>query len=162
MYNYIFFYSNRTVIPNFCRIVFGVFFVLNLVLWSKGSSGAISFGILVALLALWFGISVPLTFVGAFFGFRKRVCVFKSINIFIILLYIWLYSLSNILFGPIRYHARFLIKVFIHVRLQELSWAVFCPLAASSFSYFSFSIPCGPIKCIICLGFFSWFSLYWS
>ncbi|KZR97661.1 Transmembrane 9 superfamily member 2, partial [Daphnia magna] len=53
-------------------IVFGVFFVLNLVLWSKGSSGAISFGILVALLALWFGISVPLTFVGAFFGFRKR------------------------------------------------------------------------------------------
>lgn len=57
----------------FCPgIVFGVFFVLNLVLWSKGSSGAISFGILVALLALWFGISVPLTFVGAFFGFRKR------------------------------------------------------------------------------------------
>lgn len=53
-------------------IVFGVFFVLNLVLWSKGSSGAISFGILVVLLALWFGISVPLTFVGAFFGFRKR------------------------------------------------------------------------------------------
>ncbi|XP_045031762.1 transmembrane 9 superfamily member 2 isoform X1 [Daphnia magna] len=53
-------------------IVFGVFFVLNLVLWSKGSSGAISFGILAVLLALWFGISVPLTFVGAFFGFRKR------------------------------------------------------------------------------------------
>jgi hypothetical protein len=58
---------------NLGRIVFGVFFILNLVLWSKGSSGAISFGILVALLALWFGISVPLTFVGAFFGFRKRV-----------------------------------------------------------------------------------------
>ena len=50
--------------------------MLNLVLWSKGSSGAISFGILVALLALWFGISVPLTFVGAFFGFRKRVSFF--------------------------------------------------------------------------------------
>jgi len=54
-----------------------VFFILNLVLWSKGSSGAISFGILVALLALWFGISVPLTFVGAFFGFRRRVSSIK-------------------------------------------------------------------------------------
>lgn len=64
--------------PNLDRIVFGVFFVLNLVLWSKGSSGAISFGILVALLALWFGISVPLTFVGAFFGFRKRVSFKKK------------------------------------------------------------------------------------
>lgn len=52
-------------------IVFGVFFVLNLVLWSKGSSASIPFGTLLALLGLWFGISVPLTFIGAFFGFRR-------------------------------------------------------------------------------------------
>ena len=45
---------------------------MNLVLWYKGSSAAIPFFTLVALLALWFGVSVPLTFVGAFFGFRKR------------------------------------------------------------------------------------------
>ena len=56
-----------------CRVVFGVFFVLNLVLWIKGSSAAIPFSTLVALLALWFGISVPLTFIGAYFGFRRRV-----------------------------------------------------------------------------------------
>ena len=55
------------------RIVFGVFFILNVVLWTKGSSAAVPFTTLLALLALWFGISVPLTFVGAFFGFRKRV-----------------------------------------------------------------------------------------
>jgi len=55
------------------RIVFGVFFVLNLILWIKGSSAAVPFGTLVALLALWFGISVPLTFVGAYFGFKKPV-----------------------------------------------------------------------------------------
>jgi len=57
-------------------VVFGVFFILNLVLWSKGSSASIPFLTLLALLALWFGISVPLTFVGAFFGFRKRVILF--------------------------------------------------------------------------------------
>jgi len=55
------------------RIIFGVFFVLNLLLWMKGSSAAVPFGTLVALLALWFGISVPLTFVGAYFGFKKAV-----------------------------------------------------------------------------------------
>ena len=52
-------------------IVFGHFFILNLVLWYNGSSAAIPFFTLVALLALWFGVSVPLTFVGAYFGFRK-------------------------------------------------------------------------------------------
>ncbi|XP_037960116.1 transmembrane 9 superfamily member 2 [Teleopsis dalmanni] len=53
-------------------IVFCMFFVLNLVLWGEGSSGAVPFSTLIALLALWFGVSVPLTFVGAYFGFRKR------------------------------------------------------------------------------------------
>jgi len=53
-------------------VVFCLFFVMNLILWSKGSSAAIPFTTLVALLALWFGVSVPLTFVGAYFGFRKR------------------------------------------------------------------------------------------
>lgn len=53
-------------------IVFGLFFVMNLVLWDEESSGAVPFSTLVAILALWFGVSVPLTFVGAYFGFRKR------------------------------------------------------------------------------------------
>ena len=51
-------------------VVFAHFFVMNLVLWYYGSSAAIPFFTLVALLALWFGVSVPLTFVGAYFGFR--------------------------------------------------------------------------------------------
>ncbi|CAH0556998.1 unnamed protein product [Brassicogethes aeneus] len=53
-------------------IVFGLFFVMNLVLWGKGSSAAIPFTTLLGLLALWLLVSVPLTFVGALFGFRKR------------------------------------------------------------------------------------------
>uniref|UniRef100_A0A671UVQ4 Transmembrane 9 superfamily member n=1 Tax=Sparus aurata TaxID=8175 RepID=A0A671UVQ4_SPAAU len=49
------------------------FFLMNLILWVEGSSAAIPFGTLVAILALWFGISVPLTFVGAYFGFKKAI-----------------------------------------------------------------------------------------
>lgn len=60
------------------RLVFGLFFVMNLVLWGEGSSGAVPFSTLIALLALWFGVSVPLTFVGAYFGFRKRVSYKKA------------------------------------------------------------------------------------
>ncbi|KAI7801941.1 transmembrane 9 superfamily member 2 isoform X2 [Triplophysa rosa] len=53
-------------------IVFVDFFLMNLILWVEGSSAAIPFGTLVAILALWFGISVPLTFAGAYFGFKKQ------------------------------------------------------------------------------------------
>ncbi|CAB4031921.1 transmembrane 9 superfamily member 2-like isoform X1, partial [Paramuricea clavata] len=57
----------------FNRIIFAIFFVLNLVLWAEQSSAAIPFETLITLLALWFGISVPLVCVGAYFGFRKPV-----------------------------------------------------------------------------------------
>ena len=69
----------QAVFCNF-RIIFSVFFVLNLFLWGKGSSAAIPFTTLIALLALWFGISVPLTFVGAYFGFKKRVSVMDDMS----------------------------------------------------------------------------------
>uniref|UniRef100_A0A1A7X4K1 Transmembrane 9 superfamily member n=1 Tax=Iconisemion striatum TaxID=60296 RepID=A0A1A7X4K1_9TELE len=52
-------------------IVFADFFLMNLILWVERSSAAIPFGTLVAILAMWFGISVPLTFIGAYFGFKK-------------------------------------------------------------------------------------------
>lgn len=54
-------------------VVFADFFLMNLILWGEGSSAAMPFGTLVAILALWFCISVPLTFVGAYFGFKKTV-----------------------------------------------------------------------------------------
>lgn len=52
-------------------VVFADFFLMNLILWGEGSSAAMPFGTLVAILALWFCISVPLTFIGAYFGFKK-------------------------------------------------------------------------------------------
>ncbi|KAI6226870.1 Transmembrane 9 superfamily member [Aphelenchoides besseyi] len=56
-----------TLIPG---ILFSVFFVTNSMLWAKGSSAAVPFGTLVALLSLWLFISIPLSFVGSFFGFK--------------------------------------------------------------------------------------------
>lgn len=50
-----------------------VLFILNLIVWAEGTTNAIPFGSLVAVLALWFLVSVPLTFLGAFFGFRRDV-----------------------------------------------------------------------------------------
>jgi transmembrane 9 superfamily protein 2/4 len=55
----------------FPGVVFGVFFVLDLVIWGQKSSGAVPFGTLVALCFLWFGVSVPLVFVGSYYGFKQ-------------------------------------------------------------------------------------------
>lgn len=57
-------------IPGF---VFIVFFVVNLFIWGEKSSGAVPFGTLVALMALWCGISIPLVYVGAYFAWKKPV-----------------------------------------------------------------------------------------
>lgn len=54
--------------PGVCFIVF---FIFNGVLWSYGSSGAVPVLSMVAIISLWFGISVPLVFLGAYVGFRK-------------------------------------------------------------------------------------------
>jgi transmembrane 9 superfamily protein 2/4 len=55
----------------FPGIVFGIFFILNFFLWGKGSSGAVPFGAMVSLVALWFCISVPLVFFGSYFAYKK-------------------------------------------------------------------------------------------
>eukprot|EP00976_Prorocentrum_cordatum_P007685 153275-Prorocentrum_minimum.AAC.2 len=55
----------------FPSIVFVVFFFLNLLIWGQKSSGAVPFGTLFALFFLWFGISVPLVFIGSYFGHKK-------------------------------------------------------------------------------------------
>ncbi|EHY53706.1 Transmembrane 9 super member 2 [Exophiala dermatitidis] len=52
-------------------IVFGAFFLLNLFVWAKGSSGAVPFTTMLALIAIWFLISVPLSVAGSWYGFRQ-------------------------------------------------------------------------------------------
>ncbi|KAE9609272.1 hypothetical protein Lal_00019988 [Lupinus albus] len=51
--------------------VSAVFAVLNTLIWGQKSSGAVPFGTMFALIFLWFGISVPLVFVGSYVGFKK-------------------------------------------------------------------------------------------
>eukprot|EP00913_Durusdinium_trenchii_P021795 g20478.t1 len=52
-------------------IFFAIFFILNLLIWGQRSSGAVPFTTMFAMLCLWFGVSVPLVCLGAYFGFRK-------------------------------------------------------------------------------------------
>jgi transmembrane 9 superfamily protein 2/4 len=52
-------------------IVFAGFFFLNLFVWAKGSSGAVPLTTLLAIIAIWFLISVPLSVAGAWYGFRQ-------------------------------------------------------------------------------------------
>ncbi|CAE7412535.1 CFAP45 [Symbiodinium sp. CCMP2456] len=54
-------------------VIFMVFFVLNLFIWGQKSSGAVPFTTMFAILVLWFGISVPLVFLGSYFGFRREL-----------------------------------------------------------------------------------------
>lgn len=55
----------------FPGVIFAMFFILDLLVWGQKSSGAVPFGTLVAICFLWFGVSVPLVFVGSYFGFKK-------------------------------------------------------------------------------------------
>jgi transmembrane 9 superfamily protein 2/4 len=60
----------------FPSIAFVVFFVMNLLAVSKQSSDAVPFTRMIILLLLWFGISTPLVFVGAYFGFKRDAIEF--------------------------------------------------------------------------------------
>jgi len=55
----------------FPGVVFCIFFFLNFFIWGKHSSGAVPFGTMVSLIALWFCISVPLVFFGSYFAYKK-------------------------------------------------------------------------------------------
>uniref|UniRef100_A0A4W5KI53 Transmembrane 9 superfamily member n=1 Tax=Hucho hucho TaxID=62062 RepID=A0A4W5KI53_9TELE len=53
-------------------VVFCICFVLNCFIWGEHSSGAVPFTTMLALLCMWFGISMPLVYLGYYFGFRKQ------------------------------------------------------------------------------------------
>ncbi|KAF0716280.1 Aste57867_2923 [Aphanomyces stellatus] len=55
----------------FPGLMFATFFLLNLFVWGAGSDAAVPFGSMVLLVVMWFGVSVPLVFLGAFYGFRQ-------------------------------------------------------------------------------------------
>jgi len=62
-------FQTATVYP---AIMFGSCMFLNFFIWGKHSSGAVPFTTMLALLCMWMGISLPLVFMGFYFGFRKQ------------------------------------------------------------------------------------------
>lgn len=57
----------------FPGVIFSIFIFLNFFIWGAKSSGAVPFTTLLALMALWFGVSVPLVFFGSYFAWKKPV-----------------------------------------------------------------------------------------
>jgi len=53
-------------------ITFGTCFLLNFFIWGQKSSGAVPFTTMIAILCMWFGVSLPLVMTGYYFGFRKQ------------------------------------------------------------------------------------------
>ena len=53
-------------------LIFGIFFVMNLILWGEGSSAAVPFTTILAIMFMWTGITTPLCFLGAYYGYKKR------------------------------------------------------------------------------------------
>jgi transmembrane 9 superfamily protein 2/4 len=60
----------------FPGIAFVFFFLLDLMAITQGSSDAVPFTTIVVLLVLWFGISTPLVFFGAYFGYKQDAMKF--------------------------------------------------------------------------------------
>lgn len=60
----------------FPGITFGMFLIMNIVALSQGSSDAVPVTTMIVLLVLWFGISTPLVFFGAYFGYKQDAIEF--------------------------------------------------------------------------------------
>jgi transmembrane 9 superfamily protein 2/4 len=56
----------------FPGFIFAVLFILNLFVWSAKSTNAVRFTSMFAVLCLWLLVSVPLVFVGAYYGFKAE------------------------------------------------------------------------------------------
>jgi len=60
----------------FPGVTFFVFFILNIMAWIEGSTDAVPFSTLVVLIIMWFGVSTPLVFLGAYFGYKQEAIEF--------------------------------------------------------------------------------------
>jgi len=70
-------FLTATLFPGIC---FLVFFVFDMILAGYNSTGAVPFLTLLAILTLWFGISVPLVFLGAYVGYKKEPLTFPVVT----------------------------------------------------------------------------------
>lgn len=59
-------------------LFFGTFFVLNIINWANQSTDAVPFTSMCVVIILWFGVSVPLVFLGSYFGYKKDAIEFPT------------------------------------------------------------------------------------
>lgn len=57
---------------SFPGVVVSVFMIVNMAAWAEGSSNAIPFKYMVLVVTLWFGVSMPLVFGGAYYGYKAK------------------------------------------------------------------------------------------
>jgi transmembrane 9 superfamily protein 2/4 len=69
-------YATLCTALGFPGLCFCLFFVMDLMAWSYGSSDAVPFTTILVLLMLWFGISTPLVFLGAYYGYKHDAIEF--------------------------------------------------------------------------------------
>ncbi|XP_059162862.1 transmembrane 9 superfamily member 4-like isoform X1 [Physella acuta] len=62
-------FQTATLYPS---VMFGFGLLLNFFIWEKHSSGAVPFTTMLTLLSRWFGISLPLVFIGFYLIFRNK------------------------------------------------------------------------------------------
>eukprot|EP00756_Hemistasia_phaeocysticola_P012624 Hpha_TRINITY_DN15219_c1_g3::TRINITY_DN15219_c1_g3_i2::g.65411::m.65411/K17086/TM9SF2_4; transmembrane 9 superfamily member 2/4 len=62
-------FQTATFVPG---LVFLAFFIINLFVWSQSSSAAVPFSAMMAVIAIWFCISLPQVFLGAILGYKKK------------------------------------------------------------------------------------------
>lgn len=60
----------------FPGICFTIFFILDVMAWTQRSTDAVPITTMIVLLVLWFGISTPLVFLGAYFGYKQEAMEF--------------------------------------------------------------------------------------
>lgn len=60
----------------FPGLAFGIFLIMNMVALTNHSTDAVPFFVILVLIVLWFGISTPLVFLGAFFGYKQDAIEF--------------------------------------------------------------------------------------
>jgi len=68
--------ATTLVALGFPGVAFVIFFVMNVIALTQGSSDAVPFTTMLILLVLWFGISTPLVFFGAYFGYKQEAIEF--------------------------------------------------------------------------------------
>lgn len=69
-------YATICTALGFPGLSFLLFFTMDIMAWSYGSTDAVPFTTMLVLIVLWFGISMPLVFLGAYFGYKQDAIEF--------------------------------------------------------------------------------------